>query len=187
MLVIYKRDEFNGKLKIIKEFDTFADMFSAVWYHTNFAEAFGYCDTDREVGGNVFGDHQKVSAWCTWKETKFLYALYDDGKFVTPDRIVGLHRDWKYERRNFYQCSWTRKRDTGQKKSVWGCIRHMKTMQERRWQNAWDDEEDCPRYRAARQGHRLPSNWDDFWIHGQKSWKTQSKRNHQWKEKRHAR
>jgi hypothetical protein len=182
MLVIYKRDEFNGKLKIITEFESFNDLFTAAWYHMDFANVFGYTDVDRGYGGTPFGDHHKSSDWCISVETKFLYVMYDDGKFVTPDRLVGLHRNWKYERRNFHQRSWSRKRDTGQKKTVCGNLRHMKTMHERRWQNAWDDEEFCPPYRPARCGRNLPSCYDDYWVRGQKNWKFQSKRKHQWKE-----
>ncbi len=183
MLEIFKRDEFNGKLKNIKEFNSFEELFAAVWYHTDFAESFGYTDVDRNNSGRPFGDHHKATDWCAWKETKFVYVIYDNGKFVTPDRLVGLFRDWKWTRRNLWIASWTRKYDCGHKKGAYGWIRHMHTTQEKRWANAYDDEEFAPKYRASRCGHNLPSTWDDYWAGNQKCWKRQSKRPHQWKEK----
>lgn len=187
MLEIFKRDEFNGKLKIIAEFDSFEDLFRHVGYRYDFAETFGYNDVSRHTHGtHKLGDHHPVSDWNWWPNRNYCYVAYDNGKFVTPDRLVGLYRDFVYANRVDWRNRRNRKYDCGQKKSAWGRIRHMRTQHERKWAHAWNDEEFAPRARAKRQGHRLPSNWDDYWIHGQKSWKYQSKRKHQWKEKKHG-
>lgn len=183
MLEIYKRDEFNGKLKILAEFDSFDDLFKLVGYRYDFASTFGYNDTDRHDDGTAFlQDHPPVNQWTWYPQRSFCYVAYDKGKFVTPDRLVGLYRKYKDNRRNNWRHSWTQRYDRGKKKGAWGRIRHMHTQHEKRWQNAWDDEEFAPKYRAKRQGHNLPDTWDDYWVRGQKSWKYQSKRKHQWKE-----
>lgn len=192
MLEIYKRDEFNGKLKILATFNSFEDLFRRVGYRYNFAETFGYDDTDRHSHGHDhFGDHGRTPSiprrtdyltW-GWKETQYRYIAFEDGKVITPDRLVGLYRDYAYNNRIDWHKRWNRKADRGQKKSAYGGLRRIRTFHERRWAHAWDDEEFAPRVRAARQGHNLPDPWDDYWADNQKSWKRQSKRKHQWKEK----
>lgn len=74
-----------------------------------------------------------------------------------------------------------------QKRCAYGYVRHPRTTQERRWTHAWDDEQDehilCRvRVRSSRSDRHLPDEWDDICSHNDKSWKTQSKRRHQWKE-----
>jgi len=181
MLEIYKRDEFNGKLKIITTFDSFDDMFRPVGYRTDFATIFGYDDVTRHNEHTALGDHQPPSKWEISPRKSYCYVAYEDGKFVTPDRLVGLYRKYKDNRRARWHTH--RHYNRGQKKGAYGWIRNIKTFQERKWTNAWDDEEFAPRPRATRQGHNLPDAWDDYWAGAQKSWKWQSKRKHQWKEK----
>lgn len=183
MLEVFKRDEFNGKLKIIAEFDSIEDLVRHVPYNFDFAVQFGYHDVDRHTAGAGLGDHHPPCNWAWWPDRNYCYVAYDNGKFVTPDRLVGAHRVRKAERRSYWH-GWSRQYDRGKKKSAHGWIRHMHTMHERRWQNAWDDEEFCPPYRACRRGNNLPSNWDDIWVDSNKCWKKQSKRKHQWKEKK---
>ena len=120
---------------------------------------------------------------CTKHDDSFSKAVVvadHNGKLFTRDRLVGLYREYwcnrsirknKYNRRN------------GCKKSAWGGWRSMKTFQERKWANAWDDEEFVPKVRAARNDANLPDAWDDYYADSAKSWKIQSKRKHQWKEK----
>lgn len=185
MLEIFKRDEFNGKLKIIAEFNSFEELFRRLGFsRIDLATIFGYSDVDRHNDHPSLGDHQRPSQWDWWPSRKYCYVAYDNGKFVTPDRLVGLYRDWMYDNRINWRRRWTQRYDRGQKKSAWGRIRHMHTQHEKRWQDAWDDEEFVPKYRAKRHGHNLPDTWDDYWVRGQKSWKYQSKRKHQWKEKK---
>lgn len=116
-------------------------------------------------------------------EHRLAMAVYDHlGKLYTPDHLIGLYREWVRTRpNNLYKQRWFRR--NGCKKSVWGGFRNIKTAQERKWAHAWDDEEFAPKVRAARQGHNLPDSWDDYQRHSDKSWKTQSKRKYQWREK----
>lgn len=109
----------------------------------------------------------------------FMHVVYNGkGKVLDVGYLVGLarkyHPRWnKYHIRSYIPGT----------KSNWhtGChLRHMKTTQERRWANAWDDEEFAPKYRARRSGHNLPNVWDDYWRFNQKNWK--KFRNHQWKD-----
>jgi len=119
-------------------------------------------------------------------EYRLAWAVYDHlRELYTPDHLIGLYREWVKNRpSNLYKQRWFRR--NGCKKSVWGGFRSIKTHQERKWAHAWDDEEFAPKVRAARQGGNLPDSWDDYHRHGDKSWKTQSKHNHQWKEKRNV-
>lgn len=104
-----------------------------------------------------------------------------NGKLFTRDRLVGLYLDWYCANPNPYRSRYSRR--NGYKKHAYGGFRSFKTFQERKWANAWDDEEFAPKVRAARNSSNLPNSWDDFYAHSDKCWKTQSKRKHQWKEK----
>lgn len=105
------------------------------------------------------------------------YAVYDqDGNLYTPDRLIGLWRKRIQERRKQFHYPKRSKR-------AWGHFRKIRTLQERKWAHAWDDEEFAPKIRAARQGKNLPDAWDDYSAHNDKCWKTQSKRRRQWKPK----
>ena len=107
------------------------------------------------------------------------YVVYDqDGNFYSPDRLIGLRREWEGNRKSLYW-PWF----PGRKRGAYGWFRPIRTFQERKWAHAWDDEEFPPKVRAARQGKNLPNSWDDICRHNDKSWKTQSKRKHQWKSK----
>jgi len=193
MLEVYKRDEHNGKLKVLASFNSFDEFFNYAGHYYDFTKYFGYTDTARHPNSAAgFGDHHRTPvvplrtdeiAW--YKESHYCYVLFENDKLVTPDRIVGLYREFKYNRRKDrpYRYWWTRKSDRGQKKDVYGHIRKMRTTQEKRWANAWDDEEFAPHIRPKRSVRLLPDAWDDYWAHNQKSWKRQSKRRHQWKEK----
>lgn len=107
-------------------------------------------------------------------------AYNENGKLLPIDHLVGLVRAYRRRVRN-RRGSWKRKYDCGKKKSACGWFRRPHTTHERRWNNAWDDEEFAPKGRAKRNIRNLPSAWDDYWAHCDKCWKTQSKRRHQWK------
>ena len=68
------------------------------------------------------------------------------------------------------------------RKPAYGRFRIMCTMKERRWADAWEDDEDFRvSVRRRRSAGHLPDSWDDIFSHNDKSWKTQSKRRRQWK------
>lgn len=68
------------------------------------------------------------------------------------------------------------------RKPAYGSFRYIKTTQERRMSLAFD-EENFVKCRSSRTDANLPNSWDDIDSHNDKSWKTQSKRKHQWKPK----
>ena len=110
-------------------------------------------------------------------KTKAHVVCDENGNHYTSDRLVGLYRKWYYtrpKRRYLFV-------HAGYKPGCWSGFRTLSTLQERKWAHAWDDVEDAPKVRAARQGKNLPDSWDDYQRHAEKSWKHQSKRKHQWK------
>ena len=121
---------------------------------------------------------------CTKHNNGFNKAVVvadQNGKLFTSDRLIGLFRVYWRNKMLGRRCKYDRR--NGCKKSAWGGWRSMKTFQERKWANAWDDEEFVPKVRAARNDANLPDAWDDYYADSAKSWKIQSKRKHQWKEK----
>lgn len=108
-------------------------------------------------------------------------AAYDEnGVYLSPDRLVGLYRQWRRERLSGR--SWTS--DCGRRPQAYGGYRTIKTTQERRM--AFDDPESIElgitiHRRCARNAVNLPNAWDDIKSHSDKSWKTQSKRRSQWR------
>lgn len=110
------------------------------------------------------------------------YVVYDhNGYLYTPSKLIELYREWRDEvykyRKRWYV------HHAGYKKGCWGGYHYMRTFQERKWANAWDDEEYPVKVRARRNAANLPTVWDDYRTHAEKSWKWQSKRRHQWKPK----
>ena len=173
MYIVYRRNS-NGKLKAIIEFDELTDMFWSV-READIINHFGYTDVDRRKGHHTyFGETLNEYDWID--TTSYRYVVVHNDKIVVPDRLVGLYRKWynvKPRRRWQYR------------KSAWGGYRRLRTTQERKWAHAFDDEEFAPKVRAVRQGKNLPDSWDDYRRHAQKSWKWQSKRKNQWKEKKY--
>ena len=97
--------------------------------------------------------------------------------FYSPDRLVGLYREWSGNRKYYYNWnSWSKRRGGH-------TFRRFRTFHERKWAHAWDCEEYAPKVRAARQGHNLPDPWDDYHRNSERGWKRCTKRRHQWKEK----
>lgn len=108
------------------------------------------------------------------------YALIDSfGDFVDPDTVRK-----EYDKRHPPRHRWWERRQPGSKRS-WrfgGFYRRPKTTQERRWNEAWDDEDDAPSPRARRNNRNLPDSWDDALrnTYRLRSWKHY--RRHQWKD-----
>lgn len=118
------------------------------------------------------------------QKTNIMVVYDENGNQYIPDVLVGLYRAWRNnkkaskEYRNLHH-----RRINGQKKGAWAGCRSMRTFQERRMAEAWDDDENAPKVRRARVAGNLPDPWDDYLRHIEKSWKTQSKRKYQWKER----
>lgn len=174
MIEIHKRDE-NGKDRLVATFQTYNDLFRLVVERD--LKHFGYTTTDRTEGGPYFQERDLI----VLGNTRYCYLAYENNIFVAPDRLVGLFRDDRKNRRLYWKNRWVSKYDCGCRRSTYGGWRSIKTTQERRWYHAWDDEEFAPKLRARRSTANLPNSWDDYLTHNDKSWKTQSKRRHQWK------
>lgn len=107
------------------------------------------------------------------------YILRDSyGDTINPEDVKNAYRK-KYP----HKWGWL---SHGWRRGAFGGYRCPKTTNEFRWAGAWDDEEFAPKAgfaRPSRRGRNLPNAWDDYLAHSDKSWKTQSKRKHQWKSK----
>lgn len=170
MIEIYRRVE--GKDRLICTFNTFEELFRVAWERD--LANFGYSPTDRTQNyRRLFGELINDDPFYVVDQTH-TYVAYEADKLITPDRLVGLFRAHKTNRRARY---WRRS------KKAWGRYRGIRTTQERRWAHAWDDEEFAPRVRAQRNAANLPNAWDDYESHNEKSWKKQSNRRHQWRPK----
>lgn len=146
---------------------------------TNYNYGRGYCKRRfirREIICNIINCYEHDSSG-----TNLLVAFDESGKQYLPDVLVGARRAWldskagkKYKNRYCRNLN-------GRHKKAYGKFRNMRTLQERKWAEAWDDVEFAPKTRRARVNRNLPDAWDDWHVHNDKSWKTQSKRKHQWK------
>jgi len=178
MIEIYRRAD--GKDCLIRTFDTFEDLCRSRSINTNTLAEFGYDPTDRVASRYLFGE---LDTEDNFEVNRNSYICYEADKFVTPDRLVGLYRTWNI-RPYRGRWGWGWWHHAGHKKAVWPQWRNPKTTQEQRWAHAWDDEEFAPKNgfaRGRRRAHALPTSWDDNYGHNDKSWKTQSKRRHQWR------
>ena len=176
MIEIYKRDE-NGKDRLVATFQTYNDLFRRAWERD--LKHFGYSVTDRTGRGPCFNEERDLSLF--YGTSRYCYIAYENDVFVTPDRLVGLFRADREARRDYWKRRWVSRYCCGARHSVYGGWRSIRTTHERRWAHAWDDEDFAPRVRGRRSAHNLPNSWDDYNAHNDRSWKTQSKRRHQWK------
>ena len=173
MIEIYSRDE-EGLEHLIVTHETLEKFFAYHRPDEDDLKNFGYQVGDRTARHHIFPRKIRYEdPWYWNKNTRFCYLMYDYDKFITPDNLVGKYRDWwnnlKHYRYYFsYRC---------------GAYQHgraLKVNNEVRQYYANDDE-DAPRIRAKRSPSILPDAWDRSFYPSEKSWKTQSKRKHQWK------
>lgn len=172
MIEVQFRDE-HGKDRIIATFETYHEFFRGL--REPDLKAFGYTEVDRTTAPRAWRDAARIDI-NEFAHSRNCYIALDDGKLVTPDRLVGLFRTWWEDRpRRRWGWNWS--------PGAYGQYRKVKTTNERRQIDAWKDEEFAPKVRCARNFRNLPNTWDDYMSHNDKSWKTQSKRRYQWKEK----
>jgi len=193
-IIAYKdADDRSGHQKVIVHYYTSIEDYFRCNHESGIKSSVGYdindtiCQTEvsatrhRSRWGRYWFSNQKYCHTVNCKQhndvkTKAHVVCDENGNIFTPDRLVGLYRKWWFnrpKRRSYYHA--------GYKPGCYGGFRTLRTFQERKWAHAWDDEEDAPKVRAAREGKYLPDSWDDFQRHAEKSWKYQSKRKHQWK------
>lgn len=173
-IFVYRRTE-SGVLHLIEEYDSPAD-FALRYAEGEVKRDFREDDSERVVDVDRYGRGSFLNLKVFAK-----VAYNGKDKLLPVSQLVGYCRN--HHGINVWERRWMMRRN-GRKKSAYGWFRRPKTTQEMRWAHAWDDEEDCPPPRGRRQGHNLPNAWDDYYAHGEKSWKKQSKRKRQWKEKK---
>ena len=175
MIEIYRRAE--GKDRLAGIFNNIEELFRIA--NEDDLKAFGYNPIDRTNRHFLFGELRDsiLGGQFFLPSTRSCYVAYDNDKLITPDRLVGLYRAWRRRPwRNRYR-RW--------RCGPYGSFRTPRTTQERRWAHAWDDEDFAPKNgfaRGRRSNHNLPNAWDDYYSHADRSWKTQTKRRHQWKD-----
>lgn len=179
MIYVYQRNH-KGNLHLIEEYASpreFARHYSERMVTNNFAND----DSVRTYHVDWAG-YRVDRGWSSLEYKVYAKVAYNEkDKLLPVSELVGYTRKAikkggvLYKGRYYYWNSWSKK--------AYGGWRHPRTTQERKWAHAWDDEEFCPPPRARRQGRYLPTVWDDIYAHSEKSWKTQSKRRHQWRPK----
>jgi hypothetical protein len=182
-IFVYQRN-LNGVLHLVEEFDSssaFASHYNEEWVK----RAFSNDDSERVMDSDCWGNY-KSSILNAKVYAKVAYNSKD--KLLPVSQLVGYCRNsggiliinrGRYKGWDEYWMMIRR----GRKPRAFGSFRYPRSTQEKRWANAWDDEEDCPPVRARRNIRHLPDAWDDHWSKTHKSWKKQSKRRHQWREK----
>jgi len=195
--VYFYKDVYYGDYHTTKIDHTYSETLDGLfwcWNERGIRESVGYSINDRickSVVGKLYRRtysyryllNEKICGKINCKEHNEGYdqarVVYDhNGNLYTPDRLIGLYRKWR--QRRTMKNRWSRR--NGVKKGSWGGYRGVRTLQERKWANAWDDEELAPKVRGRRSACNIPDSWDDIQVHSDKSWKTQTKRKHQWKE-----
>lgn len=179
MVTIYRLNS-NGKDQLITTAYCINDLF---WYITeDDIVKFGYTPHDRTDGRYLFNDVSDTYS-ILGDVCRCCYVVYDNELLITPDRLVGMYRAWKYDR---YQQRINRFKYFRHKRTLkraYGGFKHPRTTAEKRAFCSLKDEEYTNLGRARRNIPNLPDLWDDRYAHADKSWKTQSKRKHQWKQK----
>ena len=177
MIEIFNRNE-NGKDRLIATLSNYHEMFRGLCERD--LKAFGYDDNDRTDAPRTWRNNKRIDDFY-WTNTRYCYIAVEDGKLVTPDRLVGLFRDWGVDRPYWYSNFPRRSHNYGWNRNAWGSFRAPKSANERRQFAAATVDDDAPPVRCARNPRNLADAWDDRYGHSDRNWKTQSKRQHQWK------
>lgn len=115
---------------------------------------------------NYFGDYLS--------EQVYGYVAYSkNGKIIPRHMLASIVRKGRKK--------WVSNYNSWSKRSFGNYFRSIKTTQERRWNNAWDDVEDAPKARAKRSNRCLPDAYWDIPRQETRSWKAHRKT--QWKTK----
>ena len=111
------------------------------------------------------------------------YAAYDqDGRWFSSTHLMGLYRRWKRDRYRHGDVRLMVSRN-GHKKQAWGHFRYVRTTQEIRnyFVDPWADELGVKVDMRVRNYHTLPHTYEEPCSYTHKSWKKQSKRQHQYR------
>ena len=187
MYELRKKDN-NGKIKIIKVYDTLDSLFRSTSEYS-----LQECGFDYDERTDIYGDfcnHSLFEPLNIYESTEYRYIIVNvlKNKILSSDYLVGEYRKWNENRKAKNRKNLERrlaKQRQGRKPSPFNKMcKHMRTTNERRWANANLDEEFAPTTRAKRNAKNLPNTWWDIPSYSQKSWKFQSKRKKQWKPKK---
>ena len=178
MLEIYRRDRYTGHVTHIRDFKDLDALCHHFYPRDKMVDIFGYTGNYRNgVSHGVFGeDRERIHPYIE-PTVNYKYVVYDHkGKIITPDHIVGHFRNyWINYKFKCKRPAWRRQ--------AWSGYRGIRTTNEKR--QAFDTYVEeygiFVRPRGKRNTTNLPDGWDDYRAHNDKSWKTQSKRTHQWK------
>ena len=147
------------------------DEFSEYFWHNDILESFANSNIEIRRDKKYIFDYTLLITVPIFAKV----AYNEKGKLLTVDYLLGLARKRAYKNRyrSKYN-SWSKKRN-----NYGNSLRRMRTTQERRWANAWDDEEFAPKVRGRRGASSLPNHWDDYHRYNQRNWK--KFRKNQWK------
>lgn len=172
---VIQKDDYDGKVRFRRYY---ADLEALVYkefvgYRANKLDDFSEDVNDRTGEERRSSLFREIVPWFGF----YCAVVVDEGENVVP--ICELRRIYneflKKPPRRYYHYAWRR--------TAYGGWRHVKTYQEKK---AYYDtlEQDYPvKVRGRRKPDQLPDLWDDQYAHNDKSWKTQTKRRHQWKDK----
>jgi hypothetical protein len=188
MLEILRRDPYNGRVKHIGYFEDLDALCNHFHCRDELTDIFGYTDNDRtDTHQNIFGEAEKQTPfeYVSLPNVSYKYVVYDTkGNLITPDHIVGRFRYlWEKDTSARHARFNRRYRRHAARKQAYGGFRQMSTTNEKR--HAFDEYIEeygvTVRIRPARKVRALPDSWWDRYAHGEKCWKHQTKRKHQWK------
>lgn len=112
-----------------------------------------------------------------WMRAGTIYPVYlvrnENGVVLSQSTLTGLYREYQHKNIRPYR--------RFSSKSAYGGLRHPRTTQELRMNYSLDEDDIFYGAKIRTKRKNLPTHWDDYWAHTDKSWKTQSKRNHQYK------
>ncbi len=175
---IRQRDDFHAKVRAITSYDTLDELVRKEWFgwstirskRSDFAESVDVRIANETIYKNYLADG--IDSLVFYNYAK---VVYDENENVVP--ICELNRVYNevYDRRFNRPWRWRRSRQP------YGGWRRPHTTQEKRQYYAAMDEEYPIRVRGRRKPRSLADVYDDYYAHADKSWKTQSKRSHQWK------
>lgn len=181
-VTVYRRCV-DGKIRLIATFENIDQLIKTVH---NDVELF-----DNDIDTRIDAQFDRVCSLRTWDrqhatgETvsglRFAYVAFEGAKLITKDRLVGLCR--AYKPTVWWWMHPTTRHPGSKRPASYRYYRRPKSTNEKRWANAWVDEEYAIKPRGKRTPHNLPDAWDDCVRAdiGDRCWKRHRKT--QWKEK----
>lgn len=118
--------------------------------------------------------------WCAKGNVRTHQITDYKGDYLSYDQLMGLLKQWRKCRSRYFKRKWSLRKN-GRKNSVYGGHRRPRTHQERTLSFNASDQDCDYRIKVRRSAASIPTAWDDICRHVDKSWKTQAKRQCQWR------